>query len=119
MSHCGWNSLLESLWFGVPVAVWPLYAEQHRNAFEMVTEMGLAVEIKMDYKPGFDAAVVSAEEMEGGMKMVMECESEVRKRVKEVSEKCRKAVIEGGSSHSSLGFRHQLYLLLLKLPLYP
>lgn len=28
VSHCGWNSTLESIWFGVPVAAWPLYAEQ-------------------------------------------------------------------------------------------
>lgn len=48
VSHCGWNSTLESLWFGVPMATWSLYAEQQFNAFEMVKELGLAVEIKMD-----------------------------------------------------------------------
>ncbi|KAM0069461.1 putative flavonol 3-O-glucosyltransferase [Helianthus debilis subsp. tardiflorus] len=50
VSHCGWNSLLESLWFGVPTATWPMYAEQHINAFEMVVELGLAVEIDLDYQ---------------------------------------------------------------------
>ena len=28
VSHCGWNSILESLWFGVSIAAWPLYVEQ-------------------------------------------------------------------------------------------
>ncbi|CDP09594.1 unnamed protein product [Coffea canephora] len=28
VSHCGWNSTLQSLWNGLPVARWPLYAEQ-------------------------------------------------------------------------------------------
>ena len=27
VSHCGWNSTLESIYFGVPIATWPLYAE--------------------------------------------------------------------------------------------
>ncbi|KAL0008657.1 hypothetical protein SO802_010159 [Lithocarpus litseifolius] len=49
VSHCGWNSMLESLWFGVPIAAWPMYAEQQINAFEMMKELGLAVEVKMDY----------------------------------------------------------------------
>ncbi|KAF2319833.1 hypothetical protein GH714_019518 [Hevea brasiliensis] len=40
VSHCGWNSVLESLWFGVPIATWPMYGEQQFNAFEMVIELG-------------------------------------------------------------------------------
>jgi len=28
VSHCGWNSILESVWFGVPILTWPIYAEQ-------------------------------------------------------------------------------------------
>ncbi|KAK8981373.1 hypothetical protein V6N11_060045 [Hibiscus sabdariffa] len=49
-SHYGWNSKLESIWFGVSIAAWPLYAEQQLNALTLVKELGLAVEIKMDYK---------------------------------------------------------------------
>ncbi|KAE8703900.1 UDP-glucose flavonoid 3-O-glucosyltransferase 6 [Hibiscus syriacus] len=50
VSLCGWNSTLESIWFGVPLATWPLYAEQQLNALTLVKELGLAVEIKIDYK---------------------------------------------------------------------
>ncbi|MFQ6661428.1 hypothetical protein Gotur_029598 [Gossypium turneri] len=46
VSHCGWNSTLESIWFGVPMAAWPLYAEQQLNTLQLVKELGLAVEIK-------------------------------------------------------------------------
>ncbi|CAL5339684.1 unnamed protein product [Camellia sinensis] len=28
VSHCGWNSILESLWVGVPIVTWAMYAEQ-------------------------------------------------------------------------------------------
>ncbi|KAI3457638.1 hypothetical protein Pfo_014301 [Paulownia fortunei] len=50
VSHCGWNSTLESVWFGVPMATFPLYAEQQLNAFELVKELGMAEAIKIDYK---------------------------------------------------------------------
>ncbi|XP_030456231.2 anthocyanidin 3-O-glucosyltransferase 2-like [Syzygium oleosum] len=107
VSHCGWNSTLESIWFGVAVATWPLYAEQQFNAFELVVELGLAVEIKMDYRRDFRMEsdfVVTAEEIEGGIRKLMEdVGSERRKEVKEVSEKSRRALVEGGSSYLSLG----------------
>nr|BEP30494.1 tetrahydroxychalcone 2'-glucosyltransferase-like protein [Dahlia pinnata] len=108
VSHCGWNSLLESLWFGVPSATWPMYAEQQMNAIEMVVELGLAVEIKLDYrkdvfnpKGNNKVDVVTAEEIESGIRRVME-DSEVRTKVKEVSAKSRSAVAEGGSSYTSV-----------------
>ncbi|GMI69088.1 UDP-glucosyl transferase 71B6 [Hibiscus trionum] len=103
VSHCGWNSTLESIWFGVPMAVWPLYAEQHLNAFSLVVELGLAVDIKMDYKNyGDEVEIVKAEKIESGIRSLMEEDSEVRKRMKEMSEKSRKAMMDGGSSHSTL-----------------
>ncbi|XP_031278107.1 anthocyanidin 3-O-glucosyltransferase 2-like [Pistacia vera] len=106
VSHCGWNSVLESVWFGVPIAAWPMYSEQQFNAFEMVTELELAVEIKLDYKKDISsdsATIVSAKDIEKGIKKLMEGDSEVRKRMAEMSAKSRKAVMEGGSSFSSLG----------------
>ncbi|KAM7517920.1 hypothetical protein LguiB_016882 [Lonicera macranthoides] len=108
VSHCGWNSILESLWYGVPLATWPMYAEQQMNAFEMVVELKLGVEIKMDYRKEFfgernTSVVVKAEEIETGIRKVMESESEQRKKVKEMKDKCRMAMMEGGSSYNSVG----------------
>ncbi|GJW77183.1 anthocyanidin 3-O-glucosyltransferase 2-like protein [Tanacetum coccineum] len=110
VSHCGWNSLLESLWFGVPTAAWPIYAEQQIKAFEMVLELGLAVEIKLDYKRDvFDrdahknhTVIVTTGEIECGIRRLME-DNEVRMKVKEMSDKSRAAVVEGGSSYASVG----------------
>ena len=49
VTHCGWNSILESVWFGVPTAAWPIFAEQQFNAFQMVEEeLGLAVNIRKE-----------------------------------------------------------------------
>ncbi|PNX91884.1 UDP-glucose flavonoid 3-O-glucosyltransferase 6-like protein [Trifolium pratense] len=106
VSHCGWNSTLESIYFGVPVATWPLFAEQQTNAFELVTELKTAVEIALDYRVelfGGPNYLLTADKIEGGIRNVLEKDGEVRKKVKEMSEKSRKTLLEGGSSYNYLG----------------
>ncbi|XP_021907413.1 anthocyanidin 3-O-glucosyltransferase 2-like [Carica papaya] len=106
VSHCGWNSTLESLWFGVPMAAWPLYAEQQFNAFMVVVELGVATEIKMDYRRDFlvgeEEEIVSAAVIEKGIRCLMEQDNEMRKKVMLLSETSRKALMDGGSSHAAL-----------------
>ncbi|KAI5658724.1 hypothetical protein M9H77_27517 [Catharanthus roseus] len=104
VSHCGWNSILESLWNGVPIATWPLGAEQQMNAFYLVKELKLAVELKIDYRSEYsDKVVVMADEIEKAITSLMDTENPVRMRVKEMSEISRKAQIDGGSSFISMG----------------
>lgn len=100
VSHCGWNSILESLWYGVPIATWPVYAEQQMNAFQMVRELELAVEIRLDYRVGGN--LVQAEEVENGVRTLMNHSDEIRMKVKKLSEKCRVALTENGSSYTNL-----------------
>ncbi|XP_039015942.1 anthocyanidin 3-O-glucosyltransferase 2-like [Hibiscus syriacus] len=103
VSHCGWNSTLESIWFGVPMVAWPLYAEQQLNAFTLVKELGLAVELKMDYKiDDSKVQIIKAKNIEKGINWLMEHDSDVRQRMKEMSGKSRKALMNGGSSHIML-----------------
>ncbi|PWA89810.1 UDP-glycosyltransferase 71E1 [Artemisia annua] len=106
VSHCGWNSTLESIWCGVPIAAWPLYAEQQINAFQLVVELGIAAEIRIDYRSdmrrGINNMTVAAEEIEDGIRRLMN-DHEMRNKVKEMKEKSRLAVLEGGSSYASVG----------------
>ncbi|KFK43055.1 hypothetical protein AALP_AA1G072400 [Arabis alpina] len=97
VSHCGWNSVLESLWFGVPIATWPMYAEQQLNAFTMVKELGLAVELRLDYVSAY-GEIVKAREISGAIRSLMDGEDTPRKKVKEMALAARKALIDGGSS---------------------
>ena len=98
VSHCGWNSILESMWFGVPILTWPIYAEQQLNAFRVVKELGLAVELRVDYRIG-NEELVMAEEIEEGLKHLMEKDTMVHKKVQEMA---RNAVLCGGSSFISV-----------------
>lgn len=104
VSHCGWNSILESIWFGVPMATWPMYSEQQANAFQLVKDLGMAVDIKMDYKiSGNKTDVIKAEEIEKAIRQLMDPENGIRMKVKDMKEKSRLALKEGGSSYTSVG----------------
>nr|XP_009782250.1 PREDICTED: UDP-glucose flavonoid 3-O-glucosyltransferase 6-like [Nicotiana sylvestris] len=104
VSHCGWNSTLESLWHGVPMVTWPLYGEQQINAFQIVKDLELTVELRMDYRIGnnSDGGIVRAKEIESAIRCIMDSENPVRKRVKEMRDKSREVLMEGGSSFVSL-----------------
>jgi len=104
VTPCGWNSTLESLWFGVPMVPWPLYGEQHLNAFELVTAMGVAVPMKsMDGSKV--ESFVGAAELEQAVRGLMGGTEEGRKardKAAGLKAACRKAVAEGGSSDAAL-----------------
>ncbi|KAM3301306.1 anthocyanidin 3-O-glucosyltransferase 2 [Capsicum chacoense] len=105
ITHCGWNSILESLWFGVPIATWPMYAEQQVNAFELVVDLEMAVDIKMEYRSE-SPVLVTAEEIKSIIRRLMMDSTEekngIRKKMEELQEKSRKALLEGGSSYCFL-----------------
>ncbi|CAM0946933.1 unnamed protein product [Alopecurus aequalis] len=46
VTHCGWNSVLESVMNGVPMIAWPLYAEQRENAVMLHEESKVALRPK-------------------------------------------------------------------------
>ncbi|KAL8478185.1 hypothetical protein ACS0TY_030176 [Phlomoides rotata] len=102
VSHCGWNSILESVWCGVPMAVWPLAAEQQANAFQLVKELEIAVEIKMDYRKNSDV-IVGGEKIKKAIKALMDRENEIRVKVNKLKERSRKVLVEGGSSFNFFG----------------
>ncbi|KAF4380594.1 hypothetical protein G4B88_008745 [Cannabis sativa] len=116
LSHCGWNSIVESLSQGVPMIAWPLYAEQKMNATILVEEVGVAVKLAVDLRKG----IVTREEIKRAVSLVInnggnddddeEEEEEERNLGKVLRLKARKLKLsaekalrkDGGSSYDSL-----------------
>ncbi|XP_043697209.1 UDP-glycosyltransferase 90A1-like [Telopea speciosissima] len=100
LSHCGWNSVLESISEGVPVLAWPMIADQFFNAKFAVDGLGAGLSIgKVEPK-----GIVGREAISEGVRELMGGEKgkAAREKVKELSRVARKAVQEDGSSYENL-----------------
>jgi UDP:flavonoid glycosyltransferase YjiC (YdhE family) len=93
VTHCGWNSTLESIKAGVPMMCWPLGSEQKMNKVFMTQDIGIAVEM-VGYNTGF----VKAEEVEAKVRLMIECEEgkKLRKQAAELKKEAEKALEDGG-----------------------
>lgn len=110
LTHCGWNSTLESVCAGIPMITWPQFAEQFINEKLVVQVLGIGV------SAGVDSVVHVGEEERFGVKVkregvqkaiekVMECGIEGierRNKAKVIGKMANDAIKEGGSSYLNL-----------------
>ncbi|KAL1220725.1 UDP-glycosyltransferase 72B3 [Cardamine amara subsp. amara] len=99
LTHCGWNSTLESIVNGVPLIAWPLYAEQKMNALLLVEDVGAALRPRLG-----EDGIVQREEVVRVVKGLMEGEegTVVRKKMKELKERVVRVLSNDGFSTKSL-----------------
>ncbi|XP_027164523.1 UDP-glycosyltransferase 92A1-like [Coffea eugenioides] len=101
LSHCGWNSIMESLSQGVPMIGWPLAAEQGYNSKLIMEEMGVGVELTRGLQ-----STVEKEHVERVINTVMEKGGkgeEMKRKAVEIRGLIRAAVREDeGHKGSSL-----------------
>ncbi|KAL2893780.1 7-deoxyloganetin glucosyltransferase [Bienertia sinuspersici] len=45
LTHCGWNSMLDTIGSGVPVICWPFFAEQQTNTWSSFEKWKIGMEI--------------------------------------------------------------------------
>ncbi|KAK1412875.1 hypothetical protein QVD17_34455 [Tagetes erecta] len=103
LSHCGWNSVLESLSQGVPLIGWPLGAEQGYNVKMLMEEMGVCVVLAR-----WADSRITKEEVSRVINMVLDNSKSgkgdvMRKKANEIKELMRAGVeINKGSSYNAL-----------------
>uniref|UniRef100_A0A1J3E2S8 Glycosyltransferase n=1 Tax=Noccaea caerulescens TaxID=107243 RepID=A0A1J3E2S8_NOCCA len=99
LTHCGWNSTLESIVSGVPLIAWPLYAEQKMNAVLLTEDIHVALRARAG-----DDGIVRREEVARVVKGLMEGEEGkgVRNRMKEMKEGACRVLKDDGSSRKAL-----------------
>ncbi|KAL8147317.1 zeatin O-glucosyltransferase-like [Apium graveolens] len=101
MSHCGWNSCLESLTMGVPMATWPMHSDQPRNS-ELITKV-LKLGIVVKGWTRENDLVGSLQIANAVKKLIASKEGdEMRKRAADYKNAIRESVAEGGVSRLEL-----------------
>ena len=99
LSHCGWNSVLESLSQGIPIIGWPLSGEQCFNSQMLENEVGFCIEVGRGVDPA-----TKHDEIARLIKMVLgktEKGGEMRRKANQMKEKMEDALRGGGGFEGS------------------
>ncbi|XP_071732976.1 zeatin O-glucosyltransferase-like [Rutidosis leptorrhynchoides] len=101
MSHCGWNSCMESMTMGVPVVAWPMHSDQPRNAMLLTKVLNVGIYVR-DW-PQRNELVSSRVVEEVVRRLMVEEEGvEIRQRAEELSCKVRQSMVDGGVTRLEL-----------------
>ncbi|CAN1312331.1 UDP-glycosyltransferase 83A1 [Linum perenne] len=94
VSHCGWNSVLDGLWCGVPFLCWPYYVDQFHNK-ESVCE-GWKVGLKLDAEG--EIGLVTSSEIASKVEQLLNDDT-IKGNVIRLRKIAIESVNEGGFSH--------------------
>ncbi|KAL9256684.1 Hydroquinone glucosyltransferase-like protein [Drosera capensis] len=99
LTHCGWNSVLESITHGVLLIAWPLYAEQKTNAVLLTDGLKVALRPKIN-----ENGLVAHDEVSKVVRSLMQGDEgkRIRDRARELKESAHRAISDRGSSTKAL-----------------
>nr|GMD25420.1 UDP-glycosyltransferase 86A2-like [Ipomoea batatas] len=97
LSHCGWNSTMESMWCEVPMLCFPLLTDQFTNRKLIVDDWKVGLNL-CDRKP------ISKLEISDKIKLLMggKTSDELRNAVKQVKKTMEAALSPNGSSQKNM-----------------
>ncbi|XP_057442540.1 zeatin O-glucosyltransferase-like [Lotus japonicus] len=101
MSHCGWNSCLESMSMGVPIAAWPMHSDQPRNSVLIAEVVKVGLLLK-DWAQRDELVTTSV--IENAVRRLMETKEgdEMRERAMNLKKSIHKSMDEGGVSRTEM-----------------
>ncbi|KDP26081.1 hypothetical protein JCGZ_21114 [Jatropha curcas] len=101
MSHCGWNSCMESITMGVPIAAWPMHSDQPRNAVLITDVLKIGVIVR-DWSRRDE--IVTSKMVETCVKSLMASDEGdgMRKRAAEFGDSLKRSMGEGGVSRMEI-----------------
>ncbi|CAM6118579.1 unnamed protein product [Calypogeia fissa] len=121
LTHCGWNSIIESITSGVPMAAWPqMSSDQFINCGLLVDKLKVAAEVRPQESSagdftqltvesailGFSSSPyqVTSEAFESAWRLLMSSEEGqvMRSRVQELETKAAAGIGDGGSNWKAL-----------------
>lgn len=97
LTHCGWNSVLEGLWCGVPLLCFPLYTDQFTNRKLAVDDWNVGLNLSNE-------KVITKEEVSKNVHLLMGEKSgaKCRNAAKQVKKAMEYALQPNGSSEKNM-----------------
>ncbi|KAK8596505.1 hypothetical protein V6N13_001126 [Hibiscus sabdariffa] len=104
LTHCGWNSILESTWCGVPLLCYPLLTDQFTNRKLAVDDWKMGINLS-NKKP------ITKEEVSDNINRLMSGQSadQYRNKVKEIKKTLETALSPNGSSETNMDLFIQVF----------
>ncbi|MCD9646430.1 hypothetical protein HAX54_036240 [Datura stramonium] len=101
MSHCGWNSCMESISMGVPIAAWPMHSDQPRNTVLVTKILKVGIIVK-DWTRRHEVVTRGMVQAAVEKLIVSKEGEEMRNRAMDLSASLKKSVTESGIKNMEL-----------------